>query len=135
VFFPDHIDIARQGAEEISQGCGLGNGHDPETVHDSLQCPQRIYFADDDMGPVALGPIGQTPAAPAVAADHEGASRQKTVGGPNDAVDGALSRAVSVVEEVFGVGVVYGYNGKLQDPVLFHAPQADDPGRRLFRTA
>ena len=40
--------------------------------------------------------------------------------------------AVAVVEEVLGLGVVDGDDRQLEHAVLFHGPQADHAGRRLF---
>src|SRR5271168_1657833 len=45
--------------------------------------------------------------APAVASHHELRTRQQEIGGADDAVDGRLSRAVAVVEQMLGVGVVH----------------------------
>ena len=58
--------------------------------------------------PSAAGAAGEAAAAPAVAGDHELRSGQQEVGGADDAVDGGLSGAVAVVEQVLGVGVVDG---------------------------
>ena len=96
---------------------------------------QRIDLGDDHPGAHALGPHGQTPAAPAVARHHQDAAGKQAVGGPDDAIDGALAGAVAVVEEILGVGVVHRDHGVAQHPVHGHGLQADNPGGGLFAAA
>ena len=84
------------------------------------------------MRAVALGAHGDALAAPAVAGDDDAHAGEQHVGGADDAVDGGLAGAVAVVEEMLGLGVVDGDDGKLQHAVLLHGPQADDAGGRFF---
>ena len=67
--------------------------------------------------PAPLGAHGQAAAAPAVAGDDEVQAGQQDVGRPEDAVERALARAVAVVEEVLGLGVVDGDDGIAEDVV------------------
>ena len=106
--------------------------HDAEAVHHGLERFGGIDFGDDDFGAGAAGAAGQAAAAPAVAGDHELRSGQQEIGGADDAVDGGLSGAVAVVEQVLGVGVIDGDDGKLQHAFLGHGAQADDAGGGFF---
>ncbi len=63
---------------------------------------------NDDLGAHSLGAARHAAAAPAVAADHHLFARPEDIGGPGDAVDGALAGAVAVIEEVLGLGIVDG---------------------------
>ena len=94
-----------------------------------------IDFGDDDFRSGATGAAGQPASAPAVAGDHELRSGQQEICGADDAVDGGLSGAVTVVKKMLGVGVVDGDDGELQHPFLRHRAQADDAGRGLFGSA
>jgi hypothetical protein len=57
---------------------------------------------------------------------------QQDVGGPQNAVNGRLARAVVVVEQVLGVRVIYRDDRVAQRPIHRHGPQADDPGGCLL---
>ena len=91
----------------------MGNGHDLKTVHDRLERLQGIHFTDDHMGTVSLGSDSDTPPAPPIAAYHKDTARKEPIRGPDDAIDCALARAVSIVKEVFGIGIVDRYDGEL----------------------
>src|SRR3989304_127244 len=58
-------------------------------------------------------------AAPAVAGDHDVLAGDQHVGGADHPVDGRLARAVAVIEEMFGGGVVDGDDGNLERAVSF----------------
>ena len=92
-----------------------------------------IDFGDDDFRAESARAAGQSATAPAVAGDHELRARQQEVGGAHDAVDGGLARAVAIVEQVLGVGVVDRDDRVLQHALLRHGAQADDAGGGLFR--
>ena len=83
-------------------------------------------------GAQSLGPHRHALAAPAVAGDNHTLSGDQHIGGADDAVDGALTGAVAVVEEVLGHRVVDGNDGQFQDTVLLHRPEPDDARGRLF---
>src|SRR5262249_29327076 len=121
--------------EDVADRGGLGDRHDHEAVHGRFQGPNGIDFGDDDLAAHAAGPQGDALAAPAVTGDDDFAAGQEGVGGPDDAVDGALAGAVAVVEEVLGLGVVDGDDRELEHAIAFHGPQAIDPGGGLFHAA
>jgi hypothetical protein len=104
----------------------------PVTVHDRLDSPDGIDLGDDDVGAGAPGPHGHSLAAHAVPGHDELEAGQKDIGGPEDAVERALPRAVAVVEEMFRLGVIDGDDGIAQHAVLGHALEPDDTGCRLF---
>src|SRR5208282_5314451 len=97
--------------------------HDAEAVHHRLEGFGGIDFGDDDFGSGATGAGSEAAAAPSVAGDHEFRPGQQKVGGADDAVDGGLSGAVAIVEQMLGVGVVDGDDGKLQHSFFRHRPQ------------
>ena len=132
MLFPEDVDVAGEGAEDVADLGGLGHGQDFVAVHEGLQALQGIDLGDDDPGAHAPGPHGQTAAAPAVARHHEDVAGHQAVGGPQDAVQGALAGAVAVVEEILGHGVVDRDDGVFQHPVLGHGLEADDAGGGLL---
>src|SRR6266576_4457673 len=135
MFFRQHALVAGDGAEDVAELGGFGHRHDAETVHDGLERFRGINFGDDDFSSGATGARGEAAAAPSVAGYDELRSGEQEIRGADDAVDGRLSGAVTVVEQVLGIGVVDGDDGKLQHAFLSHGAQADDAGRGLFRAA
>ena len=131
----EDVHVAGRTAEDVADLGRLQHRHDTEAVHDRLQRLERVDLGDNDVGAHALGAHGNALAAPAVAADNEVLPCQQDVGGADDAVDGALARAVAVVEEVLGLRVVDGDDGELKLAGRGHRTQADDAGGCLFRAA
>src|SRR5208337_1389669 len=135
MIFGQHALVAGDGAEDIAELGGFVHRHDPETVHDRFQRLRGIDFCDDDFGAASTGAAGQSAAAPAVSGDDELRSSQQKVGGADDAVNGGLSGAIAVVEQVLGVGVVHRNDGKLEHAFLGHGTQANHAGSGLFGAA
>ncbi len=94
-----------------------------------------IDFGDDDFRSRAARARSQAASAPAVAGDHELRSGEQEIRGADDAVDGRLSGAVAVVEQMLGVGVVDGHDRITQHAFLGHGAQANHAGGRLFGAA
>ncbi len=132
MLFPDDIDVAGEGAENVAKLGGLLHGQDFVAVHQGFQGLQGVDLGDDHPGPHAPGPQGQAPAAPAIPGHHKDAAGHQPVGGPHDAVQGALTGTVAVVEEVFGHGVIHRDDGEAQHPVFGHGLEADHPGGGLL---
>ena len=135
MFFGEDVLVAGDGAENVAQLCGFGHGHHAESVHGGFERFRRIDFGDDDFGAVAAGAAGEAAAAPSVAGDHEFRSGEQEVGRADDAVDGGLSGAVAIVEQMLGVGVVDGDDGVLQHAFLGHGAQANHAGGGFFSAA
>ena len=45
--------------------------------------------------------------APAVATDHHLFTCPQDIGGTGDAINGALSRAVAIIKQILGLGIIY----------------------------
>ncbi len=135
MFFGEHALVAGHGAEHVAELRGFVHRHHAEAVHHRFERFRRIDFGDDDFGSGAARAAGQPASAPAVAGDHELRSGQQEVGGADDAVNGGLPRAVAVIEQVLGVGVVDRDDRELQHAFLRHRAQADDAGGGLFGAA
>ncbi len=131
----DDVLIAGDGDEDIADFGGVAHRHDGEAVHDRFQRPNRFYLCDDDIGAHAAGAQGDAVAAPAVAGDDDFLAGPQDIGGPGDAVKGALAGAVAVIEEVLGLGVVDGDDRVFQRPGGGHGPETDDACRRLLGAA
>src|ERR1051325_8296719 len=72
------------------------------------------------------------PPAPAIPRPHDRAPGHQQIGGAQDAVERRLARAVAIVEQVLGVGVVHRDHGELQHTVARHRLETDDAGSGLF---
>jgi hypothetical protein len=84
------------------------------------------------VGAHAGHPRGDAPTDPAVAGDDDVAAGEQDVRRPQDPVDRRLAGPVAVVEEVLGLGLVDGHDGKPEGAVGGHRLEPDDPGRRLL---
>src|SRR5215831_6005260 len=114
VLLIEHVLIASDGAENVADPGSINHGHHAEAVHGGFERLRRIDFGDDDLGAGATRAAGKTASAPAIAGDDELRSRKQEVGGANDAVNGRLTGAVTIVEQVLGVGIVDGDDRILQ---------------------
>ena len=111
---------------------GLRERHDAIAVHHRLERACRIDLGHDDVRAEPGGAAGEPATAPAVAADDERLAGEQHVGGPDQTVDGALPRAVPVVEEVLGERLVDRDDRELQRAVLRHRAQPDHAGGGLL---
>ena len=135
VLFREHILVAGDGAEDVADLGGVDHRHHAEAIHDGFERFRRIDFGDDDFCASATRATRKTATTPSVACNDELGSSEEEVGGTDDAIDGGLSGAVAVVEEVLGVGVVDGDDGIAQHSLLGHRAQADHAGGCFFRAA
>ncbi len=135
MFFREHALVAGDRAEHVADLGGFGHRHHAEAVHHGFERLGRIDFGDDDFGAIAARPAGKTASAPSVAGDHELRSRQQEVGRANNAVDRRLPRAVAVVEQVLGIGIVHRDDREFQHAFLRHRAQANHAGGGLFGSA
>ncbi len=129
------VDVTGHGAEDVANFGSLFHRHDFVTVHDRFERLERVHFGDDDQRTHAARTRGETASAPAVTGDDEALACQQDVGGADDAVHGGLPRAVAVVEEMLGHGIVDGDDGELKHLVGCHGAQADDACGGLFGAA
>jgi hypothetical protein len=128
VFLPQDMDVPGESAEEVADTGGGIHGQNLVDVHDGLEGSQGVHFRDNDLGTHSRGPHGDSTPTPTIAAHHEVGTGNEPVGGPDDPVDGALPRAVPVVEEMLRVRIVHGDDRVLEDSLFRHAPQADHAG-------
>jgi hypothetical protein len=70
--------------------------------------------------------------APAVAGDHELRSCEEEIGGADDAVNRGLPGAVTIVEQMLGVGVVDGHDRIGEHAFFRHGTQTNNPGGRFL---
>ena len=132
VFTAEHAGIAGEGHKDVALAGGFQHRHDPKAVHGSLQSADRVNLGYDHLSAQAARPAGHAFAAPAVAGDHDHFAGQQDIGRPQHAVQGRLSGAVAVVEQLLGGRVVDRNNRQPEHPVVLHGAQANDSGRGLF---
>ena len=131
----ENVLVAGHGAENVAEFGSFFHAHDAEAVHHGFERLCRIDFGDDDFGARAASARGEAASAPAVAGDHELRSCEQEIGGADDAVDGGLSGAVAIVEQVLGVGIVDGDDGVAKHAFFSHGAQANDAGGGFFGAA
>src|ERR1700722_1475281 len=98
MFAREHAFVAGHGAENVAEFGRFGHRHDAEAVHHGFERFRRIDFGHDDFGSSAAGAGSQSAAAPSVTGDHEFRAGEQKVGGADNAVDGGLPGAVTVIE-------------------------------------
>jgi len=128
VVLVQHVDVAGRGDEDVALGRSLGHRHDPEAVHRGFERLERVDFGHDDISAQALGAQPDAAAAPAVPGHDHLLAGDEHVGRADDAVHGALARAIAVVEQVLGHCVVDRDHGEHQLAIVRHRAQADDAG-------
>src|SRR5690606_8132971 len=114
----NHINVAGGCYEDVANFRCFQHRHDTKTIHYSFECLQRVNLRHDHIGAHAGGPVGDAATATAITGYNHIASGQKDVGGPNDAVDSALSRTVAIVEEMLGVAVVHRNDREFERAIL-----------------
>ena len=135
VLLAQHGEVAGDRADDVPHLRRLQHGHYPVAVHHRLQRPQGVDLGDDDLGAHPARPLGQPAATPAIATHDEVGAGQQLVGGAHDAVQGALTGAVAVIEQVLRVRVVHGDDRVFEHALLLHGAQPDHPCRRLLGAA
>src|SRR6267143_1025440 len=91
-----------------------------------------IAFRHNDAGAHPAGAHRAPTTRPSVARDDERAARDQQVRGRHEAVNGALTRPVAVVEQVFHLGIVHIDDREAKGAIPFHRPEPDDARRRLL---
>ena len=102
----DSVHAAGYGQEYVADLGGLGNRHHLVAVHRGFERAYGVYLGDDGVSAHSARPERDSAPAPAISADDDLLACPEDVSGAGDAVQGALSGAVSVVEEVLCVCVV-----------------------------
>src|SRR6266511_3968507 len=128
----NHVNITGDGAEEIADLRCLTHRHHLKTIHDRFECLHWINFCDDDLCTHAACTGGETASAPAVACHHEVFSSQQDVCRTDDTVNGGLTRAIAVIEQVLGQSIVHCDHREFQHFVGFHCLQADHTRSSFF---
>ena len=135
VLGPDDVVVAGERAEQVPFLGGFDHRHHAVAVHCRLQGADRVDLRDDHVGAHPLGTHGEALATPAVPRYNDLLSGQQNVRGADDAVDGGLPRAVTVIEQILGFRVVHGDHRELEGAVPLHRAQANDAGGGLFHAA
>ena len=108
-----HGFVSRDGDEDISDLRGFGQRHDAEAIHHRFQRLGGIDFGNDHIGAQPFGAHRHAAPAPAVSTDYHAEAGKEQVGGAKNSVKGGLTRTVAVVEEMLGIRIVHGDDGKL----------------------
>src|SRR4051794_39446261 len=114
MIFGEDVFVSGHGAEYVTKFRGFSHRHHTEAIHCRFQRFRGINFSDDYFGASSSCAACKSASAPAVAGNDELRSREQKVGGANNAVDRGLSRAVTVVEQMLGIGVVHRNDGVLE---------------------
>src|SRR5207245_624942 len=79
----DDVTVAGDSHKNISQGRGLGDGHDAESVHHSFDCFDCVDLGNDHIRAHAARSEGDAFAAPTIANDHKVPTSEQNVCGAN----------------------------------------------------
>ncbi len=131
----DDVLVAGRRAEDVADLGRALDRHHLVAVHERLERPHRVDLGDDHVRAHPAGPHGDPAAGPAVARDDEAPPGEEDVGRADDPVDGRLTGAVAVVEQVLGQGLVDGDDREGELSLGLERPQADDAGRGLLGPA
>ena len=96
----DDVLVSCRRAEDIAEGGSSVHRHDLEAVHRGLERAHGIDLRDEHVSAHASRALSDPTSDPAVAGDDEASAREQDVRRADDSVDGRLSRAVAVVEQV-----------------------------------
>src|SRR5450631_879926 len=132
VLLGEDVLVAGDGAENVAEFGGLFHAHDPESVHNRFERFRGVDFGDDNFRSRAACARSESTSAPAITGDDELRSCEQEIGGADDAVNRRLPGAVTIVEQMLGVGVVHGHDRILQNTFLGHGTQSNYASGRLF---
>jgi len=118
--------------DEIRNPGRLGHREHLEAVHRGFDRLDGIDFRDNDTGAHPARAHRDSAARPAVSRDDERSAGDQQIRGRHETVNGALAGPISVVEEMFHLGIVHIDDREAQGAVSFHRPEANDAGRGLL---
>src|SRR5690606_18675755 len=104
----DHVTIAGNRNEEVTDLCRFQDRKHAETVHNSLDRFDRIDLANDNVRSKAASTHCNALTAPTITDRDERLAGEQDVRGADDAVECRLARAISVIEKVLRLSVVHG---------------------------
>src|ERR1700754_5088133 len=99
----DHVAIAGDGHEDVTNRRSLTHRHYAESVHYSFDCFNRINFRHNDIRAHPACTRCDSLAAPAITDNYQCATGKQDVCRADNAVQRRLARAITIVEEVFGL--------------------------------
>ena len=121
----DNVTAAGNRNEEIADFSRLGHRHNLKAVHDSLHRLYRVNLGDYYRRSESLCAHGNALAAPAVACYDHVFARNNKVCCAVYAVPYRLTRAVSVVEKVLAVCVIYQHHREFKLTRFVHRDKSD----------
>ena len=123
-FFGDYIVASGHGYKEIAVLRRLNHRHYGEAVHNRLHRLDFVNFRDNHLCAESFGTHCNALAAPAVACHDRGFTGNYQICCPVYAVPYGLTRAVSVVKQIFALSVVHGNHRETKLTVIFHGFEA-----------
>ena len=108
----DHVQVAGHSNDDVGLGDCIRQRHDSIAIHQGLERAGRIDFGHDHVRTHAMSARSKPTTAPAIAAHHEGSSREQNVCRPNQAVERALTGSITVIKHVFGERFVHRHDRK-----------------------
>jgi len=138
----DHVATPCGGHEDVAMATGLLHLRHRKTLHGRFDRFDRIDLTHCHERTHALGPHGDSLAAPTVPDHHDLLAGHQQVGRPVDRVPHRLTGAVAVIEQMFAVGTVDGNDRQAQQELFLerHGPQhtgggflahTQDPAKQL----
>ena len=135
MFFGDYIFAAGNGNEDIAIFGSLGHRHYSEAVKNSLNTLNRINFSNNDISAHAFGTHCNAFTAPTITGNYQSFAGNGKIGSTHNTIQRRLTGAITVIEKIFAVSIVYSNHRKSQMTGLGQSFQTMNAGSCLFAAA
>ena len=131
----DNVDVSGYSDDQIRYFYSFSYLHDPVAVHSSFQSTNWIHFCNNHVCAEACSTGSYSTTAPAVTAYYHIFTCNKHVGCSHDCIKGRLAGTVTVVKEVFCVGIIYSHDREFQSSIGMHGLQSVNTCCSLFTSS
>src|SRR5215208_530626 len=108
MFAVDDVTIPSDSHKDIANRRRFRHRHYAKSIHNGFDSFNRMDLGDDDIRAHTSRAQGHTLAAPSVTNHDERAAGQQDVCRADNPVESRLSRAITVIKEMFRLRVIYG---------------------------
>ena len=126
---------ARHRYEYITERCSLVHLHNLEAIHYRFHRLDRIHFGHYNLRSEALGSHCNTLSAPSVTCNNHILACNNEIRGTVDSIPYRLSRAITVVEKMLAVSIVYEHHRETQSLGIVELDEPEDTCSGLLASA
>ena len=128
----DNVDVSGYSDYKVCYFYSFSYFHDSVAVHSSFQSTDRIHFCNNHICAESCSTRSYSTTAPAITAYYHIFTCNKHVGGSHDCIKGRLTGTITVVKEVFCVGIIYSDDREFQSSISMHGLQSVNTCCSLF---